>query len=343
MYQEHGQQQRTRLFRDIPFVDGVAKPIGVYYEHPTWFRPLFEALDRRGIAWQPIRAHDPEHEAADAGGHYSVILNRMSPSAWERGRGDTVLGATEYLARLEEQGVPVLNGSAAYQLDINKGAQIELLDRLGIHAPRTRAVRDPKHLVIESEGMIFPLLVKPNNGGNGAGIRRFTSRAQLQAAVDGDSFVIGPDGVLLLQEYHAPRGRSIVRAETLGGRFLYAIRMHFGDDDGFSLCPADVCHLVGGERLTSSARSDHASNQASVEHFTPPQEAIDEIERIASGAGLDMGGVEYLISERDGERYYYDINGLSNFVADPLKVIGFDPTERLVDLLQERRRAAAIA
>ncbi len=25
-----------------------ARPIGIYYEHPDWFRPLFAELDRRG-------------------------------------------------------------------------------------------------------------------------------------------------------------------------------------------------------------------------------------------------------------------------------------------------------
>jgi hypothetical protein len=26
------------------------RPIGIYYEHPWWFRPLFAALDRRGTS-----------------------------------------------------------------------------------------------------------------------------------------------------------------------------------------------------------------------------------------------------------------------------------------------------
>jgi hypothetical protein len=43
-----------------------------------------------------------------------------------------------------------------------------------------------------------------------------------------------------------------------------------------------------------------------------------------------------LTSVRDGHLYYYDINALSNFVADPLRVVGFDPTERLVDALVAR-------
>jgi hypothetical protein len=33
---------------------------------------------------------------------------------------------------------------------------------------------------------------------------------------------------------------------------------------------------------------------------------------------------------------YYDINALSNFVADAAQVIGFDPYERLTDYLITR-------
>ena len=37
-------------------------------------------------------------------------------------------------------------------------------------------------------------------------------------------------------------------------------------------------------------------------------------------AGIEVGGVEYMIDDRDGQRYYYDINALSNFVADAPRV-----------------------
>jgi hypothetical protein len=49
-----------------------------------------------------------------------------------------------------------------------------------------------------------------------------------------------------------------------------------------------------------------------------------------------VGGIEYLIDDRDGRRYVYDINALSNFVADAPNVVGFDPFERLVDYLDAR-------
>ena len=42
------------------------------------------------------------------------------------------------------------------------------------------------------------------------------------------------------------------------------------------------------------------------------------------------------VDDRDGRRYVYDINALSNFVADAPNVIGFDPFERLVDYLEKR-------
>ena len=33
-------------------------------------------------------------------------------------------------------------------------------------------------------------------------------------------------------------------------------------------------------------------------------------------------------------RSFYDINAMSNFVADPMKVLGWDPHDRLIDALE---------
>jgi hypothetical protein len=43
---------------------------------------------------------------------------------------------------------------------------------------------------------------------------------------------------------------------------------------------------------------------------------------------------------RDGQLYYYDVNALSNFVADAPNVIGFDPFVRLADYLEAEAAAA---
>ncbi len=45
--------------------------------------------------------------------------------------------------------------------------------------------------------------------------------------------------------------------------------------------------------------------------------------------------MEYFIDSRDGKPYFYDINALSNFVAEGSRVVGFDPFVRLVDWLEQ--------
>ena len=61
-------------------------------------------------------------------------------------------------------------------------------------------------------------------------------------------------------------------------------------------------------------------------------------------SGIEVGGVEYMIDDRDHRVSFYDINQLSNFVADAPRVLGFDPFARLADWLEmELARAAATA
>jgi hypothetical protein len=56
--------------------------------------------------------------------------------------------------------------------------------------------------------------------------------------------------------------------------------------------------------------------------------------------GLDIGGIEVLVDDRDGQPYVYDVNALSNFVADATQVVGFDPWIPFVDVIEQRWRAS---
>ena len=73
-----------------------------------------------------------------------------------------------------------------------------------------------------------------------------------------------------------------------------------------------------------------------MEGFTPPAHVSADAKRIMTAANIEVGGVEYLVNARDGQVFYYDINALSNFVANAPQVVGFDPFPRLVDYLLER-------
>lgn len=315
------------------------RPIAIYYEHPQWFRPLFAELDRRGAAYVRVDAGQHRFDPGESGNgsRPALVFNRMSPSAWKRGRGAAIFYTHDYLAHIENDGVSVFNGSAAYRFETSKALQVSLLAQLGLPVPRTRVVNDASLLPAAAEGLEFPLIVKPNIGGSGAGIRRFEDLSSLLAASDDPDLGNSIDGTLLLQEYHPPRNRSIVRVETLEHRYLYGIRVHLGDEAGFDLCPADVCKTTDGRELTSAAcPADAVKRGLSVEAYEPPREIVEAVERIAAAAHLDVGGIEYLESERDGRVYFYDINALSNFVAQPEAVVGFDPTARLVDALISR-------
>lgn len=318
------------------------RPLAIYYEHPEWFRPLFNELDRRGIRY--VRLHADEYFFDPAVKPlYAAVFNRMSPSAWRRGRGSAIFYAHHLLGFLEQYGVPVINGSLAFAVETSKATQVALLEHLGIRAPKTRVINGAALIAAAAEGLTFPLLVKPNVGGSGAGIQRFDDPTALLSAVSEQRIETGLDGTVLVQEYHPPVGRSIVRVETLDRKYLYAIRVHLGPEEGFDLCPADLCRTVEGAALDlATCPTDAAKAGLRVERYDPPPQVISLIERVATAAQLDVGGIEYLESERDGQLYVYDINALSNFVADPLKVIGFDPFAKLVDLLQQwvLRRAA---
>jgi hypothetical protein len=70
-----------------------------------------------------------------------------------------------------------------------------------------------------------------------------------------------------------------------------------------------------------------------IERFQPPPEMVAAVERIAVAAGMDVGGIEYMIDDRDGVPKFYDLNALSNFVANPREVLGWDPHEPFVEWL----------
>ena len=321
-----------------------AKRLTVVYEHPHWFTPLFRELDRRSISYRRVDASVETFDPGALSPDRDVVFNRISPSSWTRGRGALIPAAQRWLRDLEDRGVDVINGAQTFDLEISKAAQLELLRKAGARAPRTRTVERPGQLLEASRALEFPLIIKPNAGGSGAGIRRFLTSEHLATTLAAEEIEIAANDVLLLQEYHPPRDGSIVRIETIDARFLYAIRIHLGDSPGFDLCPADVCKTADGQQLSNAAcATDVQKSGLSVEAYDPPAHVIATVERIARASQLDVGGIEYLQSDRDGEIYYYDVNALSNFVSDPLRVIGFDPTARLVDSIQQRLRVTDVA
>ena len=318
---------------DRPGTNGHSRPIGIYYEHPHWFEPLFAELDRRGVLYERVHADQHRFDPAEPD-RFSLVFNRMSPSAWLRGRGDAVLYSQQWLRHLEGRGTRVVNGSRAFAVETSKALQLSLLDRLGLPYPAARVIHHPAQAPDAAKGLRFPVVVKPNIGGSGAGVVRFDSPEALVRGVDQGVIELGPDQTALVQEFIPAEEGRIVRVEVLDGKYLYAIRV-YSAGDSFNLCPADVCQTTDGAELARAACPvDAPRNGLKVEAWQPPVERIREVERIMAEAGIEIGGVEYIVDARDGRHYYYDINALSNFVADGTRVLGFDPFARLADWLE---------
>ncbi|HEV2464347.1 MAG TPA: hypothetical protein VGT04_11105 [Acidobacteriaceae bacterium] len=319
----------------------MSKPIAIFYEQQHWFKPLFAELDRRGTSYTKINAVDHSYGIEDhPEQRFSVVVNRMSPSAWNREHGDTIFYTLGFLDHLERHRLRVINGLKAFRTELSKAAQLTLLESIGLSFPKTRVIHRASQASDAAEGLRWPVVVKPNIGGSGAGVKRFDAPEDLAAAAARGELSFGLDSTALVQEFIPARDSHIVRVEVLNGKFLYAIKVHITGET-FDLCPADICKTSGGVELNRAACPvDAPKSGLTVEGYEPPKGVIDDIERIMSHAGIELGGVEYITDNRDGRRLYYDINALSNFVADGLRVLGFDPFVKLVDWLEAEAAAA---
>jgi len=140
---------------------------------------------------------------------------------------------------------------------------------------------------------------------------RFDSIEQLKAAIETCTLQLGIDQIALVQNSFRRATARLRGWKRLAVKFLYAINI-LVTGESFNLCPAELCQI-------ESVAENPGANTAGlkVESFTPPRPLIDAVEKIVAAAGIDAGGVEYMIDDRDGRAVFYDINALSNFVATP--------------------------
>jgi len=138
----------------------------VLFEHPEWQKPLFTALERRGVRFGK---YDLKQGAFDPAGapDSALYFNQASPSAYVRGNTRAVPLAFALMRSLELGGARVLNGTRAFALELSKSAQAALMHRLGIANPLSMAFNDVDSALVHW-GDRWPALIKPEQGGSGA-------------------------------------------------------------------------------------------------------------------------------------------------------------------------------
>src|SRR6266568_675044 len=99
--------------------------------------------------------------------------------------------------------------------EISKARQLTNLEKLGLPYPQARVINHPSQALAAAEAIGYPVVLKPNIGGSGAGIERFNSQDELRSAVETNRLYFGIDSTALVQEAFTARDGIITRVEVL--------------------------------------------------------------------------------------------------------------------------------
>jgi hypothetical protein len=295
--------------------------IHVLHENPAWLPPLAAAFDQRGVPWTEWFLHHGTFDLS-APPPEGVFYNRMSASSHTREHRFSAELTAAVLAWLTSHGRRVVNGPAALDLEISKVRQYAALARHDVATPRTVLVAGREQVVSAARQHFpdAPVILKPNRGGKGLGVRLFLSADSLATYVESDDYEEPVDGLQLLQDYvRAPRP-VITRAEFVGGRFLYAVEVD--TSEGFQLCPADVC--VIGDAVCPVGEAPRQKFEII--------DGIDaalrmRLERFLAAGGIEVAGIEF-ISDNSGRTLVYDVNTNTNYNPDAEERAGRAGTSR---------------
>jgi hypothetical protein len=284
--------------------------IHVLHENPAWLEPLAAALDRERLPWRGWFLDEGTFDLA-APPPEGIFFSRMSASSHTRDHRYAAELTAAVLAWLERWGRRVVNGARVLDLEISKARQYAALEAAQIRTPRTVLVAGKRQVPAAARRHFGdgPLILKPNRGGKGLGVRLFATPAALAAYLDGPDYEPPIDGLHLLQAHIKAPEPVITRCEFIGGRFLYAVRVD--TSAGFELCPADAC-AVGDAFCPAGETAPR-----------PQFEIIDAIddglrrryEAFLAGAGIEVAGIEYVV-DAAGTIFTYDLNTNTNYNPD---------------------------
>ncbi len=243
--------------------------IYVLHENRDWLPPFADAFDRLGVPWAEWFLDTASFDFS-VPPPLGVFYNRMSASSHTRGHRYSAELTAAVLAWLTRWDRRVINGPAALDLEISKARQYAALACAGIDTPRTVVVAGRNHLLEAAQTHFpgHPVILKPNRGGKGLGVRLFRTQDILQAYIESDEYEPPVDGLQLLQEYVVAPRPVITRAEFVGGRFLYAVEVD--TSSRVRALPGRYlrgrrCGLPRGHRPASQV-SDHRRNSRPSAH-----------------------------------------------------------------------------
>ncbi|WP_112179175.1 MULTISPECIES: RimK family alpha-L-glutamate ligase [Paraliobacillus] len=283
--------------------------IVVIHENDDWTEHLTKRLEALGFPYElwhldkgiiDLSSIPPE----------GVYYNRMSASSHSRGHrfAPELTGAV--LTWLESHDRTVFNGSKALNLELSKINQYAALERSGIKTPKTIGAVGRDQIVEAAKKLgKVPFITKHNRAGKGLGVQLFYSIEGLASYLDGDDFEEPIDGITLIQEYIESPKSFITRAEFVGGKFIYAVRVD--TSEGFELCPADACRI--DDKFCPVGEEEERLMFEIIEDMDTA--LIQKYENFLRENDIAVAGIEFISNDK-GELFTYDVNTNTNYNSD---------------------------
>ena len=113
------------------------RPIGIYHEHPDWFRPLFAELDRRGTPYVRLDAGAHRFDPPATRAAVRAGVQPHEPVGVPARRGVTASSTRCTISRTSSGSACASSTArAAFPLETSKALQLTLLESLGLPYPR---------------------------------------------------------------------------------------------------------------------------------------------------------------------------------------------------------------
>jgi hypothetical protein len=287
--------------------------IHVIHENAAWLEPLARALDAEHLPWREWFLDSGVFDLSRPPPE-GVFYNRMSASSHTRDHRYAAELTASVLAWLAGHGRRIVNGPRALDLEISKARQYAALEAAGIATPKTVLVAGHDQLVAAAREHFAggPVILKPNRGGKGLGVRLFHTAEALASYLDSTDYEKPVDGIHLLQQYVRAPVPLITRAEFIGGRFFYAVEVD--TSEGFELCPADACAVNDAFCPVGEEPRAIFTIIADIDPVGAPGLKA-RYEAFLAANGIEVAGIEF-IRDSAGAVYTYDVNTNTNYNPD---------------------------
>ncbi len=280
--------------------------IYVIHENNEWVVPLRTAFEKLNLPYEEWFIDDLNLDLNSVPPE-GIFYNRMSASAHTRDHRYAPEMTANVLSWLERHGRQVVNGRKALSLELKKSEQYIALQQFDISHPKTIVSNNIASLPKAVDQLNkFPFILKPNRGGKGAGVQLFQSKNSLIESIKNNHIGESLDGIWLVQEYVKPADGRIVRAEFVGGKFLYAVSIDASN--GFQLCPADSCNI--GNEFCPTTNSNSPEKFMVIDQYKN-----NDLEKYASFLkknNIGIGAIEY-VEDENGSKWVYDVNTNTNY------------------------------